>query len=786
MLKYREAWNPRSMPESDSVRNLVSELIRTSDKSDPVRLRTPRTEERMMFGTDVTQCKDVRNEFSNKVENPWSHREKNSRDETEELKKLITRILNRVSDKNYEALSNEMLQSNLDVVCQDAEVLREIVAMFFQKAVNEKVWAHIYGRMCKDVCQHWATPHPSDSTPGKESTPTSQSPIDPKAEAQTFCSKFRRQLLNQCQEEFERGIKLQKELNLLPPEEKEMQEMKLRQRTMANMKFVGELYKHNLITERIMHQVMFSLLFPTHPGEKLTDEGLELFCELMDTVGKQLDRPKAQQYMAQYFQQVGLLSQTYKTARVRFKLQNLLDLRKNNWVREEVVTPITDQQAPSAQLSQQDSRSAWSRSGGNADHGGNRGYNTQSRDSAHYRREEAPPPPRVQPAAPTKAVMTRPSGGGTYQAPSSRARQEPAAAAAAPVPSGTDSAPAVTRTQSAPSAAKPTVPTMKKFNDKEWLEKINLAFQEEDTPDMLKTYDEEDRYLFVVQSLTIMCSSVQKFAVLRGRLGPVLGECVRAKVLDPSLVDRAAVELMTKWIECDEISDKPKLWECWAECVASLVQHEVTTESLLNCALDTYLADEEPDSKAVGHYIKTVNAGLVKSDVSSGSIKYFRTMNCVKRPELLKELLTAETAEPALRLLETFQGSRSNQVTLEEAKDLTCVARTAGVLCTQAFLEIREAQDTARVCKRYKDLFTKVVDSRNVKERSEKELAIVREAEKTWRVMGKADAYLQEMFNFLLSNHTVSSETIKQAKVMLTTGKLLSDLSGSAVTKGEK
>jgi hypothetical protein len=85
---------------------------------------------------------------------------------------------------------------------------------------------------------------------------------------------------------------------LLSVEDRDIQEGKLRMRSLANMTLTGELYKHNLITERIMHQVMFSLLFPGSSGEKRTDEGLELFCELMDTVGKKLDRPKAHQYMS--------------------------------------------------------------------------------------------------------------------------------------------------------------------------------------------------------------------------------------------------------------------------------------------------------------------------------------------------------------------------------------------------------------------------------------------------------------------------------------------------------
>jgi hypothetical protein len=715
------------MPEAESVKAVVEELKKLceKDKDTNIKFHTPKTDERLMFGTEVTQCHDIRDAFENKVHNPFSLRTREEGADIEEMKKLVIRILNRVSEKNYDALAQELLQSNLDQICQDPAILKDVVAMFFSKAVNEKIWANVYGRLCKDICQHWAqaTDSPSSATPaGTE---------------QTFCSKFRRQLLNQCQEEFERGIKLQKELLLLPADEREIQEAKLRMRTLANMKFVGELYKHNLITERIMHQVMFSLLFPGTASEKLTDEGLELFCELMDTVGKQLDRPKAQQYMSQYFQQVTVLSTSYKTARVRFKLQNLLDLRKSGWVRDESgsgpSTPVTT--AP------QDNKGS-----GRAD----------TREPAQVRMKVMPRPP-----APTTQSAN------AYQPPS---KQAPTVHRD-PVPAPAPVQPVAPR-PAAQEPPKPTTHTMKTFSKSEWEEKVNIMFEEDagDTVDVLKLYDSESRELFFFKSIQILCGSVQRYFNPRSRFGNIVTECFKAKVFDSATLDKVISDSAKQWVETDAIADMPRLWDCWAELVVSGVQAEVMTEGVLNRVLDRLLsADGGPDPDAIVLYVRSVHSILSKSGVASGGTSYFRTMNAAKYPEVLKALLslvssggTEEPKEPGLRTLEMLQAK--GQVVLDEAKDLTAVARTAGVLCTQAFIEVREPQDIGRVFKKLSTHFTRVADSRNVKERATKEAAILAEAQLSCKLMGKTEAHLTEFINLLQSNHTVSLESTKLAR----------------------
>lgn len=96
-----------------------------------------------------------------------------------------------------------------------------------------------------------------------------------------------------------------------------------RQRSLGNIKFIGELFKLKMLTEAIMHDCVVKLL-------KNHDEAsLECLCHLLTTIGKDLDFEKAKPRMDQYFNQMEKIIKEKKTSsRIRFMLQDVLDLRK--------------------------------------------------------------------------------------------------------------------------------------------------------------------------------------------------------------------------------------------------------------------------------------------------------------------------------------------------------------------------------------------------------------------------------------------------------------------------
>lgn len=138
---------------------------------------------------------------------------------------------------------------------------------------------------------------------------------------------FKRLLLNQCQEEFEQNVRssggaaaleaaaheakekaredalnaarLSEEQGLPPkeaPEELEIEVwiMKLKRRMLGNVKFIGELFKQQLLKEKIMHECVKLLLGSLdEPNAVPDDESIEAAAKLFLTIGKQLESPTA-------------------------------------------------------------------------------------------------------------------------------------------------------------------------------------------------------------------------------------------------------------------------------------------------------------------------------------------------------------------------------------------------------------------------------------------------------------------------------------------------------------
>ncbi len=79
-----------------------------------------------------------------------------------------------------------------------------------------------------------------------------------------------------------------------PEEKKQLQtdlelfDQKARKRSLGNIRFIGELFKLEMLSETIMHECIVRLLSSTSD-----EESLECFARLITTTGKELDVEKA-------------------------------------------------------------------------------------------------------------------------------------------------------------------------------------------------------------------------------------------------------------------------------------------------------------------------------------------------------------------------------------------------------------------------------------------------------------------------------------------------------------
>ncbi|XP_049324212.1 eukaryotic translation initiation factor 4 gamma 1-like isoform X4 [Astyanax mexicanus] len=262
----------------------------------------------------------------NKAANAWRPGRKKSvecgevqKDEAEDLKtqemlRLFRSILNKLTPQTFDRLIQRVTELAIDT----EERLRGVISLVFEKAVREPHFSEIYAKMCHRLVDL--------------KVPTSKDPA--------VNVEFRVLLLHCCKEEFKKNKdeeiieEKQKQLDAATENEERQQlkeeleeaKNKARRRSLGNIKFVGELFKLRMLKDSIIHHCVAKLL------KDEAEESLECLSKLLSTVGKDADE-KDKTRMDHYFTEIEEIVRARKTSsRIRFMLQDLLDLRRNKWV----------------------------------------------------------------------------------------------------------------------------------------------------------------------------------------------------------------------------------------------------------------------------------------------------------------------------------------------------------------------------------------------------------------------------------------------------------------------
>ncbi|XP_063772684.1 eukaryotic translation initiation factor 4 gamma 1 isoform X3 [Pseudophryne corroboree] len=235
---------------------------------------------------------------------------------TQELFRRVRSILNKLTPQMFQQLMKQVT----DLAIDTEDRLKGVIDLIFEKAISEPNFSVAYANMCRCLM-------------GLKVSTTEKPGVT---------VNFRKLLLNRCQKEFEKDKdddeifeKKQKEMDAAStPEEKSRLNDELveardsaRRRSLGNIKFIGELFKLKMLTEAIMHDCVVKLL------KNHDEESLECLCRLLSTIGKDLDFERAKPRMDQYFNQMDKIIKERKTSsRIRFMLQDLIDLRLCNWI----------------------------------------------------------------------------------------------------------------------------------------------------------------------------------------------------------------------------------------------------------------------------------------------------------------------------------------------------------------------------------------------------------------------------------------------------------------------
>uniref|UniRef100_H3BG92 Eukaryotic translation initiation factor 4 gamma 2 n=1 Tax=Latimeria chalumnae TaxID=7897 RepID=H3BG92_LATCH len=227
-------------------------------------------------------------------------------------------ILNKLTPEKFDKLCLELLNVGVD----SKLVLKGIILLIVDKALEEPKYSSLYAQLCLRLA---------------EDAPNFDGPSTDGQLGQKQSTTFRRLLISKLQDEFEnrtRNVDVYDKRDSPLSSDEEEQRGIAKLKMLGNIKFIGELGKLDLIHESILHKCIKTLLEKKKRVQlKDMGEDLECLCQIMRTVGPRLDHEKAKSLMDQYFARMcSLMTNKELPARIRFLLQDTVELRENNWV----------------------------------------------------------------------------------------------------------------------------------------------------------------------------------------------------------------------------------------------------------------------------------------------------------------------------------------------------------------------------------------------------------------------------------------------------------------------
>ncbi|CAF4161377.1 unnamed protein product, partial [Adineta steineri] len=237
----------------------------------------------------------------------------------------IRSILNELTPQTYAKLLKKLDALELDRY----ERLEGMIDILFSKAIEESKFCSMYANLCEHFQRKQVTEHGQDG--------------------QIVTHSFRHILLTRCQTKFQTDYRQdidydrrKKEVDAITDvkrqkvEAEDLEEtlLKARRRYLGNILFIGELFKLGMLTETVMFDCMDYLL-----ERKADEENLEFLCKLLRAIGEELytkvtdkKSQNRQNLEKNYSELENIVKLKQVSTRTGFLIQDLMDLRKANWV----------------------------------------------------------------------------------------------------------------------------------------------------------------------------------------------------------------------------------------------------------------------------------------------------------------------------------------------------------------------------------------------------------------------------------------------------------------------
>ena len=246
-------------------------------------------------------------------------------DSTEEILRKATLILNKLSLTKFDKLSDEFIACGIG---RDVETLTGAVGLIVNYAQEQQHFSSMYAGLCLKLAN---------------------TPMEGIDEGSKKGKKFKKILLERCQTEFETDTSTKiKEAtkDITDAEEIEYHSALIKKHYLGHMRFIGELYKGDLISIKIMLHCLPELLHgdsDASPSDEVDEEKVECFSKLMTVIGSSLEQQSAAMKSVGKSDAADSLAECWRTVeimagkrkeegpkvsnRMKFMLQDLLEMK---------------------------------------------------------------------------------------------------------------------------------------------------------------------------------------------------------------------------------------------------------------------------------------------------------------------------------------------------------------------------------------------------------------------------------------------------------------------------
>eukprot|EP01133_Synstelium_polycarpum_P013632 gene13632-16050_t len=280
-------------------------------------------------------------------ENRWVPTRLNQLSESQLHLRKAKFILNRISPEKFDSLSQNLLDLG---ITRDTEVFTGVISLIFEKAITEAKYVTMYTDLCRKIFTSERVAKDSDKEKEVARVTAAGGDVAAAENDDAYKPKFRTHLLKTCQEEYEKVTKIFDTIDEVPedlePQERtdfEEKQFIQRKKIFGLIKFIAELFKQDMLSEKVIHGILVALM-----GElvKPQEIKLECFCKLLSPIGNKIISKKgAEEFMRGYYQRMEtLISSPTLSQRIKFLIQNVLDLKNNGWRAKPEDAPKVQQQ----------------------------------------------------------------------------------------------------------------------------------------------------------------------------------------------------------------------------------------------------------------------------------------------------------------------------------------------------------------------------------------------------------------------------------------------------------